>query len=144
MASATESPPPKPRKDRVAATKAMLQGAIDPISAMIVPAAPKASLKTVCNRTIKVSDARNVFTLVLSPLKSDRLRSGARTHTCAVRYKPLGGHRASSKSVKRFARNRTLRMTFAPLTPSVWGVVGFSLKSRYGRVRGSASTIRSS
>ena len=140
VASASETPPPKPRKDRVPVTPDMLRGTIDPTSALILAAPHDAKLAELCSRTLRVSDARNVFELTLSPDRSGKLK-GRRTHTCRARYRPLGGHRASSEAVKRVAKNRSLRITYAPLADGVWGVVGFQVRTRVGTARGVASKI---
>lgn len=146
IASVKETPPPTPRKDRVPVTKAMLKGAIDPTSAMILPLPADAALAEVCGRTLKISDARNVFTLTFTPDRSVRLKDGTRAHRCAVRYKALGGHRTSSRGVSRFERNRSLRIIYAPLATGsgnrpVWALVGFRMKTRFGIVRGTASGV---
>ena len=146
--TASETPPPTPGKSRVPVTDAMLEGALDPTSAMLVPAPPDASAATVCGRTIRVWDARNVFDLALAPQGSNRLADGTPTHVCTVRYTPLGGHSSTSRGVQRFSRNRSIRIEFAPLFPvgaaegtGLWGLVGFRMKTRFGIVRGRAEGV---
>ena len=145
VVSKSETPPPTPRKDRVPVTDDMVAGAVDPTSALILPAPKDASLASICGRTIKVFDARNVFTLTMAPLKSGKLDDGTRLHTCSVTYRALGGHRASSKAVARFQRNGSMRIGFAPVVTqggrAVWGVAAFQVKTRFGRARATAKGI---
>lgn len=145
VVSTKETPPPTPRKDRVPVPKGARAGAVDPTSALIVPAAAKADIAAVCARKLKIFDARNLFTLTMRPSRTIRLADGTRAHICAAAYKAIGGHRASSKAVKRFERNRSLSITYAPIVQggdtTVWGIVGFRAKTRFGTARGEAKGV---
>ena len=145
VVSKSETPPPTPRPDRVPVTDDMITGAVDPTSALILPASADADLAEICDRTIKVFDARNLFTLALAPEKSGRLADGTTVHICRVAYDALGGHRASSKAVARFEKNGSLRLGFSPVAGdgdrSVWGVSRFEVRTRFGRARAVARGI---
>ena len=139
---ATETPPPKPRRDRVPVTDAALRGAIDPGSALLVVAPKDAGAKGVCDRTRKVFDGRNVFRLTMSGTAAGRLKDGTPTRTCRVRYEPIAGHRTSRDAVKRLRRAK-MELTFAALggEPHVWGLIAFEVPTRYGTARGRARGV---
>ncbi len=90
-----------------------MPGAIDPISAFLIPAATAAEA---CTRQQKVFSGFVRFDLTLSPGAPEA--NGV--IPCDVSYQAISGHRADSESVARLQSGQGLQVSMAELAPGVW------------------------
>jgi hypothetical protein len=111
--------PPTP--DRVPVTEAHRRGIADPMSATLMavagsgdPVRPEA-----CNRTLAIFDGRGRFDLILSFKRMERVTSergyAGPVVVCAVRYRPISGHRPARFAIKYLTEQRDIEMALAPL-----------------------------
>ena len=89
-------PPFRPEGERVPLDERHRQGAIDPLSALVIPAAlPGYGPLSACARTHPVFDGSSRFDLVLFPSRSETIlvqREPLLTLACRVRLRPVAGH----------------------------------------------------
>lgn len=90
-----------------------MPGAIDPISAFLIPAATAAEA---CTRQQKVFSGFVRFDLTLTPGAPE----ADGVIPCNVSYQPVSGHRADSDGVARLQTEQGLQVSMAELTPGVW------------------------
>lgn len=118
----TASAPP-PAKDRVAVTDAHRHGIVDPLTALMVPAADTANglSEAACQRTLPIFDGRRRFDLKLAYKRMDVAKAdkgykgyGGPVVVCALTFQPVAGHRASSPLVK-YLEDREIEIAFAPV-----------------------------
>jgi hypothetical protein len=117
------SPPFDDFEGRVPVTPANTHNILDPMSALImsVPAGEALVGPSACNRTIPVYDGVVRFDLTMSYVSTRDVAvpgySGPVT-VCAVRYRPVAGHKADSQSTKFMAENREIEAWLAPVEPA--------------------------
>jgi hypothetical protein len=104
--------------DRVPLTVADRQGVVDPLTAMFMAAEMDgAPNRAACNRTLPIFDGYQRYDLELSFKRMDTVDikpySGPIV-VCAVRHKPVAGHRTSDILI-RFLSGREIEATLAPL-----------------------------
>jgi hypothetical protein len=103
-------------KDRVAVTDAHRSAIIDPLSAMMVPAALDAQA---CQRTLPIFDGRRRFDLKLSFKRMDKVKAdkgyAGPAVVCATAFQPVAGHRANSKLAAYLTEGREIEIWFAPV-----------------------------
>jgi hypothetical protein len=120
VTSLTASAPP-PSPDRIALTEAHRQGVIDPLTALLIPAAAGGDplSKAACERTLPVFDGRRRFDLKLSFKKMDKVKAdkgyAGPVVVCAIAFQPIAGYRTSSAMVKYLADGRDIEMALAPV-----------------------------
>jgi hypothetical protein len=114
-------PPMLPTPDRVPVTDAHRRGVVDPMSATMMavsgtgsPLRPEA-----CNRTLAIFDGRGRFDIALSYKRMDRVRSeqgyDGPVVVCAVRYRPISGHRRDRAAIRYLMEARDIEVALAPL-----------------------------
>jgi Protein of unknown function (DUF3108) len=114
-------PPWPPVADRVPVTEAHRRGIVDPMSAWLVPVAGNGDpvRPDACRRTLAVFDGRGRFDLALSFKRMDRVRSDRGYEgpvvVCAVRYRPISGHRPNRAAVKYLMEQRDIEVALAPV-----------------------------
>ncbi|MEA2905482.1 MAG: hypothetical protein QOI12_2869 [Alphaproteobacteria bacterium] len=116
------APPPSP--DRVALTDAHRRNVVDPLTAVLVPAAEGGNglSEAACQRTLPIFDGRRRYDLKLAFKRMDVAKAdkGYKGYAgpivvCAVAFQPLAGHRASSSLVNYLSEGREIEIAFAPL-----------------------------
>lgn len=113
--------------DRVPLTDDYLRNVVDPLSAMLVPAAGADPLSAdVCRRSLPIFDGRRRYDLNLSFKRIDRARDtqgyAGPVVVCAVALRPIAGHKRDSALVKYLADGRELELWLAPIAGT--GVLG--------------------
>ncbi len=117
------SPPFDDFEGRVPVTAANKHNVLDPMSALImaVPAGEPLVGPSACNRTLPIYDGVVRFDLSMSYVGTRNVEvkgySGP-VSVCAVRYRPVAGHRANSQSTKFMAENREIEAWLAPVEPA--------------------------
>lgn len=113
-------PPLKPYPDRVPVTQAVLQDVIDPMSGafVYVPGSADLTAPATCDRAIPVYDGRQRYDIVLSYARKETVEvegySGPAV-VCAVRYKPIAGHRPSRYTVQYMMANKDMYAWLVPI-----------------------------
>ncbi len=133
-ASAWSFAPPIPdefAQGRVAVTPDHLEGVLDPLSALVIPAPADADPDAVCRRVLPVFSGVTRFDLALEGALAASADDGGAV-TCAVRYAPVSGHRADAASVARLTRPGAVALTLAPLAPGFWGPQRVTVATRFG------------
>lgn len=112
------APKPKPPgKKRVPLADEDLVGALDPLSALLVPveaSAPEAA----CDRSLPIFDGKTRYDLVLSYARREAVAdvkgyAGAAT-VCSVRFVPVSGHRRDGDDIVEW-QNASPELWLAPL-----------------------------
>jgi hypothetical protein len=112
---------PKPDPGRVALTEAHRQGILDPLTALLVPAAAEGNSLSpaACQRTLPVFDGRRRFDLKLTFKRMDKAKAergyAGPVVVCAVAFQPVAGHRPSSSMLKYLTDGRDIEMALAPV-----------------------------
>jgi hypothetical protein len=117
------SPPFEDFEGRVPVTAANKHNVLDPMSALImaVPAGEPLVGPSACHRTLPIYDGVVRFDLTMSYVGTRNVAargySGPVT-VCAVRYRPVAGHKIDSQSTKFMAENREIEAWLAPVEPA--------------------------
>ena len=116
------SPPLDPSPDRVPVTEAHKRNIVDPVSALIMPVPGSEPLigPAACNRTIPMYDGFARFDVALTYVGTRQVQAkgySGPVAVCAVRYKPLAGHR-DRRPVQMMAENRDINVWLAPIGSS--------------------------
>lgn len=105
-------------------TRAHMNGAYDPLSALLTLIRKRNNHRSVCNNRIPVFDGKVRFDLALSYKKSATISSsqsggysGPLT-VCQVRYIPIAGHRSNNKQTRYMANARGIEVWLMPLPKS--------------------------
>jgi hypothetical protein len=112
---------PPPGGDRVPVTEANRQGIVDPLSALLFPAAPTAEglSQEACQRTLPMFDGRQRYDLKLAFKRMDEVTAekgyAGPVVVCSVGYEPIAGHRASTPLVKYLSEGREMEIMLAPI-----------------------------
>ena len=91
---------PEPHPDRVELTDAHRQGILDPLTALLIPAAggDDGLTEAACQRTLPVFDGRRRFDLKLAFKRMDKVKAdkgyAGPAVVCAVTFQPIAGHRS--------------------------------------------------
>jgi hypothetical protein len=114
-------PPLLPTPDRVPVTDAHRRGVADPMSATLMPVGGNGNpLKPeACNRTLAIFDGRGRFDVALSYKRMERVRSEQGYEgpvvVCAVRYRPIAGHRPNRAAIRYLMESRDIEIALAPI-----------------------------
>ena len=106
-------PEPEWMEGRIPLADSDMPGAVDPVSAFLVPAASAAEA---CTRQQKVFSGFVRFDLTLTPGAPEA--NGV--IPCKVSYEPISGHRIDSEGVARLRAGQGLEVSMAELAPGVW------------------------
>ena len=111
-------PEPKPGgKKRIPLADADLKGAIDPLSAVLVPYDP-GDAGSVCARRLPIFDGKTRYDLVLGFARTEDVRDvqgySGPASVCSVRFVPISGHRRDGKDVKAWEK-ASAELWMAPL-----------------------------
>lgn len=137
VADTVIDPPVVARSDRIPVTPEDRRGAIDPLSALLVPGTE--ATPAACHRTLPVFDGVVRFDVPLTYSRTETVQLddgfSGQAVVCSARYRPLAGHRPDRAQTKYMMANKDLEywlvaMPGAPvLVP--WRVV---FGTRIGRV----------
>ncbi len=122
-------------KDWVDVASDHLVGALDPIAASMVPAA---SLRDVCNKTVRLFDGAMRADLKLSYLRTTPFSAkgfSGDAVTCEAKFVPVSGYRKNKREIKWMRDNGRIEISFAAV-----GSTGFYAPVR-AKVRAEAATI---
>ncbi len=113
-------PPYEPKPDRVPVREADKKGVVDPMSALLMPAAASAGLTdpAQCKRTIPVFDGAMRFDIVLSYGETKNVDGPGYSGpvlVCNVRYVPIAGHRPARPATKFMTENKDISVWLAPV-----------------------------
>jgi hypothetical protein len=123
VAAVEITPPIDEKADRVPLKESHKRGILDPVSALLMPAASRGGLTDPgnCNRTLPVFDGAARFDIVLSYEETkqiDKPGYSGPVLVCNARYVPIAGHRALRPSTKFMQDNREMQVWLAPLEGS--------------------------
>jgi len=113
-------PPFEEKPDRVPVKDADKRGVVDPMSALLMPAAASGNLidPAQCNRTIPVFDGTMRFNVVLSYGETKAMEGPGYSGpvlVCNVRYVPIAGHRPARPATKFMTENKDISVWLAPV-----------------------------
>ncbi len=114
------SPPLDDEAIRIPVSSAEKRNVLDPTSALImaVPAGEALVGPAACNRTLQIYDGVVRFDLMMSYTGTRDVSAigyDGPVSVCAVRYKPISGHRYDSRSTKFMAQNHDIEVWLAPI-----------------------------
>jgi hypothetical protein len=113
-----EEPPPE--DDRVPIADAHKTGVIDPLSAFLIPGPADPMAREGCERTLAMFDGRRRYDLALSFTRTDMIKNDSGRQitvlVCAIKFKPMSGHRTSSQLVKFLSEGREIEVWLVPVT----------------------------
>lgn len=119
--TALDATAPAKGDNRLPVTDEHKHGIIDPISAMLIPAAADGDVlaQSACARTLPIFDGRRRYDLALSFKRMDKVKAEKGYQgpalVCAVKLLPIAGYRADSKLVKYLAGDREIELWLAPI-----------------------------
>lgn len=132
-------PPPRHPERYVPVTEAHKQDVLDPVSAFIWPA-PDGATPELCDRTLPLFDGTQRFDLALSFHRSETFEAGDGSFSgpaivCAIRYRPISGHRPGKESVRFMQANEEIEVWMAAAgAGNVLLPVKFRVQTSFGRV----------
>jgi len=122
VVSEVEAKPPIPTaRDRVPVTAADLRGAIDPLTAglMPVPGIGDVLAPAACQRTLPIFDGTHRFDMVLSFKRVDKIKAETGYQgpgiVCGMSYRPVAGYNTGAFRVNYLKKARDMEMWFAPI-----------------------------
>ncbi len=120
VVAAEVKPPIDDKPDRVPVSDVHKRGVIDPVSALIMPAAARGALldPANCNRTIPVFDGGARFNVILTYGGTRDIHKpgfSGRVLVCNARYMPVAGHRSERPATKFMQENRDMSVWLAPV-----------------------------
>lgn len=113
-------PPIKPAPDRVPVTNSVLQDIMDPLSGAFVYVPPPAQpvSASACAGQVPVFDGRQRYDIGLDYLRTEQVKvEGYKgpAVVCAVRYKPVAGHRPERYTVRYLMANKDMFVWLVPV-----------------------------
>lgn len=111
----------QPSETRVPLTEAHRRNTVDPLTALLIPAAAGGEpTRSACERTLPIFDGHRRYDLKLAfkrmdQVKADRRSTGGPVVVCSVAFEPIAGHRTDSKLVKFLAHDREIELWLAPI-----------------------------
>lgn len=118
-------PEPEWMEGRVPLADSDMPGAVDPVSAFLVPATSAAEA---CTRQQKVFSGFVRFDLTLTPGAPET--DGV--IPCVVSFTPVSGHKVDSNGAPQLRSGQGLQVSMAELTPGVWAPHYLGFKTRIG------------
>jgi hypothetical protein len=120
VVSVAIDPPLEDKADRVPLAEVHKRAIIDPLSAVIAPAATRGPLIDAanCNRTVPIFDGGTRFDVVLSyggTRTVEKAGYNGPVLVCNVRYVPIAGHRMHRPATKFMTENRDISVGLAPV-----------------------------
>lgn len=124
------APPPSPEyaEGRVEVMPRHLEGVLDPLTALVIPAPADIAPAVLCARVLPVFNGYTRFDLALT---GGAAGPGGAV-SCTVRYMPVAGHREGSASVARMTQPGAVTLSLRPLAPGFWGPDRVGVSTRFG------------
>jgi hypothetical protein len=120
--SEVEAKPPIPASpDRVPLTAANLRGAIDPLTAGLVPVPGTGDVlaPAACQRTLPIFDGTHRFDVALSFKRMERIKAETGYQgpgvVCGMSYRPVAGYNMDAFRVNYLMKARDMEMWLAPI-----------------------------
>jgi hypothetical protein len=131
------APPIRKPERYVPVETAHMKDVLDPASAAIWPAG--AGKADICDRTLPLFDGRRRFDLDFRYAGDETFTAADGSYSgpavvCAVRYRPIAGHRPGRKTVKFMAANEDMEVWMAPLADDIAAPAKIRVRSEYGMV----------
>lgn len=106
--------------DRVPVSDADRHGIVDPMSALImtVPGTGDVVGPAACNRTVPIFDGAARFDIAMTFVGTRAVKTKGYegpVAVCAVRYRPISGHRANRSGTRFMAENKQIEAWLAPV-----------------------------
>lgn len=125
-----------PKSDRVAVTDDDRKDALDPLTALLIPADERGLVPETCNRSLPIFDGLRRYNLVLTYKRMDAVASRGNYSgpvlVCAAVLQPIAGHRASSLLIKYVAGRSDMEMWLAPLSDTALAPIRFVMPTLLG------------
>jgi hypothetical protein len=120
VAAVEITPPIEPHPDRVPVVAAHRQGVLDPLSALLMPAAARGDVLDAanCDRTIPVFDGASRFNVVLSFVETKEVEKPGYKGpvlVCRAKWIPISGHRPARRAVQFMQDNEDMSVWLAPV-----------------------------
>ena len=148
VVKAVVSPAVKIKPGTIIVEPSHLKSVQDPVRTTIIAVNPSqiGNGAAICNRTVPVYDGKNRFNIKMR-FKGTRkvVTKGFKglAYVCAVRYEPVAGHRPFKKHIKRLQANKGMEIAMARISnSSLYGLIQFKVKTKYGTVVGKPSYYR--
>ncbi|MGE3245657.1 MAG: DUF3108 domain-containing protein [Beijerinckiaceae bacterium] len=114
------SPPIPDRPGRVPLNASHQRNIIDPLSALVFPAAANAALdgQSACNRRLPVFDGYTRFDVTLRYAGTRMVNAKGyrgQVFVCKARYTPIAGHRPDRQATKFMVSNNKMEVWLAPM-----------------------------
>ena len=108
------------KPDVVPVTPKDEQGVVDPVGALLMPAAvgPDVDAAAACERTLPVFDGATRFDVALSYVGERKVKAkgySGPVAICAMRYTPLAGFRRERANTKFWTENKDMEVWLAPI-----------------------------
>jgi hypothetical protein len=120
--SEVEAKPPIPAApDRVPIAAADLRGAIDPLTAGLIPLPGTGDVlaPAACQRTLPIFDGTHRFDMALSFKRMDKIRTEKGYQgpgiVCGMSYRPVAGYNTGAFRINYLKKARDMEMWFAPI-----------------------------
>jgi hypothetical protein len=121
-------PPPEVLEGRVPLTEAHREGVVDPLTALVIAAPADVAPDALCRRVAPVFSGMTRFDLVFEGAAA----TAEGVVDCAVRYRPVAGHRPESRGVERLSAPGAIQVSLAPLADGLWGPERVAIATRFG------------
>jgi hypothetical protein len=122
VVSEVEAKPPIPDSpDRVPVTPGDLRGAIDPLTAGLLPVSGAGDVlaPAACQRTLPIFDGTHRFDMALSFKRLEKIKAETGYQgpavVCAMSYRPVAGYNTGAFRVNYLKKARGMEMWFAPV-----------------------------
>jgi Protein of unknown function (DUF3108) len=122
LVSEVEAKPPIPASlDRVPVTAADLRGAMDPLTAGLVPVLGTGDVlaPAACQRTLPIFDGTHRFDMALSFKRLDMIKAEAGYQgpgvVCGMTYRPIAGYNTGAFRINYLKNARDMEMWLAPI-----------------------------
>jgi hypothetical protein len=132
-------PPPPAVPDGIPVGPADLRGAIDPLTAGLIPMAgtPDVLTPAVCQHKLPIFDGSQRFDMTLSFKRMDNVKATAGYQgaavVCQMTYRPIAGYRPGAFRVEYLQNNRDMEIWFAPIVGTrLVAVVRISIATTLG------------
>ena len=146
VSEAVVDPPPRRPERRVPIGPDDLENAIDLATAFVWPA-PDGVGPEICNRTLPLFDGTQRYDLAFSFTRSASFQARDGSYSgpamvCAVRFRPISGHRRDRDTVEFMAANEEIEVWIAPAGDDFAIPVRIRVPHRAWHVRNGGARVR--
>jgi hypothetical protein len=112
-------PPFPPLPARVPVTAGLLQGVLDPLSAVLIGDGPIENAPDACKRQLPIFDGRRRYDVEMSFKRTEEasIPDGihGRVMVCTLELTPIAGHQVKSSALDYLIKSKDIEIWFAPL-----------------------------